>query len=344
MSFSLDDLPVRIVAAPMAGGPSTPALVAAVARAGGLGFLAGARKKPEIMAEEIREVRRTSTRPFGVNLFLPQPPVETSAALAAYLREMQAEADRYGVSLPEPDPAHDDHWAAKIDVLVADPVPVVSFTFGLPPRSVVQRLRHAGSGVVATVTSVPEARAADALGVDALCVQGPQAGGHRGTHDRDAEPDQTPLLELLAAVRAVTSLPLIAAGGLSAGLDVAAVLGVGAGAAQLGTAYLRTPEAGTKPLHKAALADPRFDRTVVTRAFSGRYARGLPNRFVADHDSSAPPAFPLLDLVTAPLRAAAARHGDAQAMSLWAGTGHALATEEPARDVTTRLWHEAGSA
>jgi nitronate monooxygenase len=339
--FALDDLAVSIVQAPMAGGPSTPGLVHAVTRAGGLGFLAGARKTPEVMAHEISQVRRTSTRAFGVNLFVPQPPVEVTVEVQEYLRRMQAEADRYGAFLPEPDPGHDDAWDAKMDLLLSDPVPVVSFTFGMPTQAEVESLRRVGSFVIATVTCVSEARAAAELGFDALCVQGPEAGGHRGTHDRDAEPDETPLLGLLAAIRRVTPLPLVAAGGLSSGADIAAALDAGAGAVQLGTAYLRTPEAGTKPVHKDALVDPRRDGTAVTRAFSGRYARGLRNRFLTEHDASAPSAFPLLDLVTAPIRAAAAERGDAEAMSLWAGTGHAHVTDEPAEDVTRRLWHEA---
>jgi len=321
----------------MAGGPSTPALVREVGRAGGLGFLAAGYKPLEAMQGEIAQVRATSDVPFGVNLFVPQPPRAPGPELASYVAELQAEADRYGVTLPAP-AFDDDAWDAKVAALTDDPVPVVSFTFGLPSRSVVHRLRRAGSLLVATVTSVPEARAAADVGMDALCVQGPEAGGHRGTHDPFAEPDTVPLLDLVSGVRAATGLPLIAAGGICTPQHIAELLSAGASAAQLGTAYLRTPESGARAAHKNALVDPLFTTTVVTRAFSGRYARGLRNRFVEEHDAGAPAAYPEVNQLTGPIRAAAAAQGDPQAMALWAGTGHRRATEEPAAVLTRRLW------
>lgn len=337
MPYDLAELRVPIVQAPMAGGPSTPALVRALGEAGGLGFLAGGYRSAAAMREEIAQVRAGSAAPFGVNLFVPQPPGTPVPDLSAYIAELQVEADRYGVTLPEPRD-DDDGWEAKVAALVDDPVPIVSFTFGLPSRAVVEALRRAGSALLATVTTVGEARAAVALGVDALCVQGPEAGGHRGTHDPVAEPDQAPLAALLAAVRAVTDLPLIAAGGIGTPEEVADVLAAGASAAQLGTAYLRTPESGARAAHKDALADPAFTTTAVTRAFSGRYARGLRNRFIDAH-VDAPAAYPQVNQLTAPIRAAAAALGDPHGMSLWAGTGYRHATEEPAAALTERLGH-----
>ncbi|MPY82980.1 MAG: nitronate monooxygenase [Actinophytocola sp.] len=338
--FDLTELRTPIVVAPMAGGPSTPALAAAVCRAGGLGFLAAGYKTPDALAEQIEDLRGRTDAPFGVNLFVPQPPPDLSA-IAGYREELRSEADRYGASLPEPDPGDDDGWGEKIALLLADPVPVVSFTFGLPSAEVVADLHGVGSYLVATVTSVAEAQAADRLGVDALCVQGPDAGGHSGTHDPDADPGATPLRELLGAVGGRTSLPLIAAGGLATGADIAAVLRAGARAVQLGTAYLRTPESGAKPAHKRALADPRFTTTVMTRAFSGRYARGLRNRFIDEHDATAVAGYPLVNQLTQPLRAAAAAQDDPDGLSLWAGTGYRHATDTPAESLTAELWDAA---
>ncbi len=342
--FSVLRLPVPIVQAPMAGGPGTPELVAAVVRAGGLGFLAAGYLSPGALGERIARTRElVGPGPFGVNVFVPRPLPGDLAPVYRYRAELAVEAERYGVALPEPDVQDTDHWERKLELLLADPVPVVSFTFGPPPAATVEALHAAGTAVVATVTSPREAAEAAGLGVDALCVQGPEAGGHRGCFDPEADPDDTPLPLLLARVRERTDLPLIAAGGLATGADIAAVLrGDTTAAAQLGTAYLRTPEAGTGAAYRAALADPgAFGRTTVTRAFSGRPARGLRNRFIEDHSATAPAGYPLLHQLTKPLRAAAAAAGDPHGLSLWAGTGHRHTTREGAEELTRRLWREA---
>lgn len=338
--FELGDLRLPIVQAPMAGGPSTPALVAAVGEAGGLGFLAAGYQTADALAGQIEAVRAATTAAFGVNVFVPQARPDASV-VASYREELAAEAERYGVALPQPDPGDDDHWDSKIKMLIGRPVPVVSFTFGVPAPEVVGELHRAGTYVLGTVTSEAEARLAAAAGVDGLCVQGPEAGAHRGTFDVTAEPGRTPLGVLLTETRAGTDLPLIAAGGLATGSSIAAALRAGARAVQVGTAYLRTPESGAKPVYKAALVDPRFGPAIVTRAFSGRPARGLRNRFTDAHHATAPAAYPLVNQLTQPLRAAAAARGDADGLSLWAGSGYRYATEEPAGQVTVRLWETA---
>ncbi|MGW4898536.1 nitronate monooxygenase, partial [Kitasatospora sp. NPDC004240] len=205
-----------VVGAPMAGGASTPELVAAVSAAGGLGFLAAGYRGAGAVAEEVARVRKSTDRPFGVNLFVPGEPGDP-AAVAAYRRRLLPEAEALGVTLPEETGPDRDDWEAKIAALTADPVPVVSYTFGLPSPEEVRALRAAGSLQIGTVTTPEEARRAQAAGVDALCVQGPEAGGHRATFRVADTPGDLPLLELLAAVRAVTALPLIAAGGIGDG-------------------------------------------------------------------------------------------------------------------------------
>ncbi|MFJ2580261.1 nitronate monooxygenase [Kitasatospora aureofaciens] len=338
MAVRLGELAVPVIAAPMAGGASTPELVAAVNRAGGLGFLAAGYRTAGGLAEQIDLVRKLTDRAVGVNLFVPAAPGDP-AAVAAYRERLRPEAERWGVRLPEEIGPDRDDWEAKLDVLLADPVEVVSYTFGLPTAEETAAVRAAGSYQVGTVTTPEEARAAEAAGMDALCVQGPEAGGHRATHRVEDEPGDVPLLELLGAVRAVTSLPLIAAGGLGDGPAVAAALRAGAVAVQLGTALLRADESGASAAHRAALAE--LPETTVTRAFTGRPARGLRNAFIDRYGPYAPPAYPEVHHLTQPLRAAATRRADAQAMHLWAGTAHRAARTGSAEEIVAELWRAA---
>jgi len=220
------DLAVPVIAAPMAGGSSTPGLVAAVNAAGGLGFLAAGYRSAGAMTEQIHRTRELTDRPFGVNLFVPAEPADP-VVVAAYRERLLPEAERYGVALPAAIAPDRDDWDAKLAALIADPVPYVSYTFGLPTAEEVAAVRAAGVRQIGTVTTPREARAAAALGLDALTVQGPEAGGHRATHRAEDEPGTVPLLELLTAVRAETALPLIAAGGLMDGADIARALAAG---------------------------------------------------------------------------------------------------------------------
>ncbi|MEU1308004.1 nitronate monooxygenase [Streptomyces cinnamoneus] len=337
-----------IVQAPMAGGGSTPVLAAAVCEAGGLGFLAAGYKTPAAMYEEIKQLRARTARPFGVNLFMPQPPAADPAAVELYAEQLAGEATWYRTPLGETDQACDDAYDAKLAILLDDPVPVVSFTFGCPSRTTVDALAAAGSVTVVTVTSAAEARAAQEAGADAVCVQGVEAGGHQGTHRDDPHADGAGagagLLPLLAEVRAAVELPVVAAGGLMRGEQIAAVLAAGARAAQLGTAFLPCPESGAHDLHKRALTDPRYVGTELTRAFSGRPARGLVNRFIREHGPYAPAAYPQIHHMTSGLRRAAAAAGDPQAMALWAGQGHRLARTLPAAGLMALLVAELDAA
>jgi nitronate monooxygenase len=338
--FTPDDLAHPIVQAPLAGGPSTPALAAAVSEAGGLGFLAAGYKTAEALADDAAAVRAVTARPFGVNLFVPPGEPAAPAAVARYAAIVQAEAERHGVDAGEP--RHDDdRWAEKLALVRELQPAVVSFTFGLPDAATVAALQAAGCAVWATVTTVEEARAAAAAGADALAVQGVEAGGHRGSFD-DGAPGDVGLLALLQLVRAAVDLPLVAAGGLMTGAAIAAVLVAGASAAQLGSAFMLTPEAGTNPAHREALAAP--GETALTRAFSGRTARGIVNRFLREHSADAPRAYPEVNHLTGPLRAAARERGDGDVLNLWAGQAHELAHAEPAGELVRRLSDEARAA
>ncbi|QCK83097.1 nitronate monooxygenase [Geobacillus kaustophilus NBRC 102445] len=333
-------LPIPIIQAPMAGGVSTPKLAAAVSNAGGLGFLAGGYKTAEAMRKEIHKLRTLTDRPFGVNVFVPGDKTVDEKALERYRAVLESEAERLGASVGEPK-WDDDDWEAKFDVLLEERVPVVSFTFGCPDKEVIAALQKAGSFVMVTVTSREEACMAAEAGANALCVQGEEAGGHRASFGNDPKKDGAlELFPLLARVRAAVRVPLAAAGGIMDGRGIAAALKAGASVVQLGTAFLRCPESGAHPLHKQALADPRFVETAVTRAFTGRPARGLVNRFMAEYRALAPAAYPHVHHMTKPLRAASAKAGDPEGMSLWAGTGYRLARELPAAELVEELKRE----
>lgn len=324
----------------MGGGPSTPRLAVAVSEAGGLGFLAAGYKSADAVREDIGAVRRGTDRAFGVNLFAPPGAAADRGAVAAYADSLDGEARRYGTALG--DPRHDDdQWEDKLAVVAAERVPVVSTTFGCPDADVVERLHAAGCAVWVTVTTSAEAGRAAQAGVDALVVQGVEAGGHRASFD-DAHPGEIGLLALLDLVAAAVDLPLVASGGIATGRAVAAVLVAGASAAQLGTALLLTSEAATSPAHRAALGGEQ--PTALTRAFSGRTARGVVNRFLVEHDAAAPSAYPEVHHLTASVRAAARERGDADGINLWAGQAHPLASTAPAGEIVRRLAAEARGA
>ena len=337
---------VPIWAAPMAGGPSSPELIAAVGAAGGLGLVPGGYLSADAFAERIAAVEATTTAPWGVNLFLPGPPARDPTAVAAHAEALRPWAAARDVELGEPR-WEDDAVDAKVEVVLAHRPTAATFAFGCPAPDLVARIREAtGTVVLATVTTPDEAAEATGAGVDGLVVQGSEAGGHRGTFSDDpALPgggELVPLLDLLPRVRAASPLPLVAAGGLTTGSDVRAALDAGACAAQLGTAFLCTPEAGTSPTHRRALLDRRYAGTTVTRGFTGRPARGLANPLALAFPD-APSAYPEVHHLTRPLRAAAAAQGDPDAVHLWAGEGWAAVTEEPAGELVARLARDAGA-
>jgi nitronate monooxygenase len=339
----LDRLHIPIVLAPLAGGPSTPQLAAAVSSAGGFGFLAAGYLSADALAGQIAAARELTAAPFGVNLFVPGA---TSPAGAAgdYAQRIAAVAAATGVELGRAR-YDDDAWEAKLALLTNDPPPVISFTFGCPDPSVIRTLKAAGSEVWVTVTTPAEAAHAAAAGSDVLVAQGAEAGGHRSSFTDDPSADASGgygLLSLLQLVRARTSLPVVAAGGISTGAGVAAVLACGARAAQLGTAFLRSPEAGTSQVHRDAVAVP--GDTAMTRAFTGRLARGIRNRFLDEHSQAAPAAYPDVHYLTAPLRAAGRSAGSPDLVNLWAGQTHELATALPAAELVAQLMAEARSA
>lgn len=336
----LSDLRVPIVLAPLAGGPTTVELAVAVARAGGLGFLAAGYKTPEVVQEEIAVFRDRTTAPLGVNVFAPPPAPADEASYAQYVQAVAREGARVGAQAGTAI-FDDDSFKAKLELLTLTRPEVASFVFGCPADEVIEGLRECGIAVLVTVTTPDEARQAADAGADGLVVQGLEAGGHRGSainHDQPAYG----LLSLLALVRAQVRVPVVAAGGIATGDGLAAALSAGAIAAQIGTAFMLCPEAGTASVHRAAIASSA--PTAVTRAFTGKPARGIVNRFMLEYSDRAPAAYPELHHVTAPIRAAARQSGDPDLVNLWAGQTHELARAEPAAEVVARLMVQARAA
>ncbi|MDH6676457.1 nitronate monooxygenase [Rhodococcus sp. LBL1] len=325
-----------IVAAPMAGGPTTVPLAAAVSSAGGFPFLAAGYKTPDTLAVEIRQLEAVGG-PFGVNVFVPSPQPVDEVAFRSYADELQPEADHYGLHLDPQPVMDDDGWKEKLALLLEHPVPVVSFTFGLPSSTEIVALRNTGSVVLGTITTHEEAIAAGDAGVDGLLVQGPDAGGHSATFDprRAITPASTE--QLLRRVHDAVDLPLVAAGGVDGPDTVARLLRAGADAVAVGTLLLRTDEAGTSPTHRAALAQAGPGQTVITRAFTGRPARALHNGFIARHDATAPVGYPAIHHLTRTLRQTASKAGDPDRLHLWAGTGYRNAPTGPAADLIRTL-------
>jgi nitronate monooxygenase len=332
--LEMDELIRPVVVAPMAGGPTTTALVSVAADAGAIGFLAAGYKTPETVEDELRRVRGI---PFGLNIFVPMPRPPDVEALERYRRLLQPEAERFGVDLPPLRLDDDDRFGAKVALAEAYAVPLVSFTFGVPERATVARLQSAGCRVLVTVTSADEARRALAVDPDALIAQAGTAGGHSATTDPAHFRGDRTAGEVLAEVRAVTAKPIVVAGGVMSAAEVAALIGAGATAVQCGTAFLLADEAGTRKAQRAAMLDRTYPDTIITRAFTGQPARGGANRFAETYSAAAPIGYPAVHHLTAPIRAAAAARDDAASLNLWAGTGHAHARTGSVADLIGRL-------
>jgi nitronate monooxygenase len=269
---------------------------------------------------------------------VPQPSVADWVALDYYAEELENVAEHYQVEVGRPEFGDDDDWERKLEV-VADIRPeLVSFTFGVPPPDVIRRLGALGLLVMVTVTSAYEAGVAVAAGADSLVVQGPDAGGHRGTFAPDMEPGSESLHELIDRIhRAHRDIPIIAAGGLGTAEDVDGVLRRGAVAAQVGTALLLSNEAGTNKAYRTAMKNQLFAKTIVSRAFSGRYGRSLENEFIRMLDTVAPLGYPEVNQMTLPIREAAVEWEDPNGMPLWAGTSFRQAHSAPAAEIVGAL-------
>jgi nitronate monooxygenase len=330
-----------IIQGPMGGGPSTPELVAAVSNAGGLGSLGAAYLTPDQITDAIRRIRALTSRPFNVNLFAGgwnANPTYDAGPMLDLLGEVHEKLGLPAPVAPTPTP---DPFPAQFEAVLDARAPIFSFTFGTPDRDAISRLKSLGIAILGTATTVEEARHLEHAGVDAVVAQGAEAGAHRGTFLDSFESSMVPTLDLVRATASAVSLPVIATGGTMDGGDIVAALNAGASAAQLGTAFLTCPESGASEVHKRAVLAATEDTTMVTRAFSGRAARGLRNAFMANVDGKELVLpYPLQNALTRPMRTAAAQQGLADYLSLWAGQGVARARAMPAADLVACLIRE----
>ena len=331
-----------ILQAPMAGGPTTPELVAAVSNAGALGALGGSYLSATVLRDQIRAVRALTDRPFGVNLFAPTDVAATAEQIARAHALLNSFRVELGLA-PSPEVAPPaDRFAEGLAVVLEERVPVFSFTFGIPPVADLRRLRDNGTVVLGTATTVAEGMQLDAAGVDAIVGQGSEAGGHRGTFAGDFERGLVGTMALVPQLVDSVSVPVIAAGGIMDGRGVVAALALGAVGVQMGTAFLVTQESGAHMKHKAAILASGEDNTTITRVFSGKPARALANRFTeelrAAEDDVAP--YPVQNALTQDIRRTAAQQNRPEFLSLWSGQAPRLARPLAAAELVRTLVEE----
>lgn len=337
---------IPVIQAPMAGGGDTVGLVAAVSNAGALGSIGAAYLTPEQIVERGRAVRALTSRPFGINLFAPAAAPEISQEMLR--RAVEAVAEFYeelGIAPPSalpPTLPFGDQLAAALETGAA----VFSFTFGLLPAGAVAEIKGRGMLLMGTATTVAEAEALVALGVDAVVAQGSEAGGHRGTFGGDFASALIGTMALVPQVCDFVKVPVIASGGIMDGRGVAASLALGAAGAQMGTAFLTCEESGIAEAYWRAILGATEDQTRLTRAFSGKAARGIANRFLAGMEAreDALLPFPAQNAVTRAMRTEAARQGRADYLSLWAGQGVRLARRRKAADLVAEIAAEMARA
>ena len=320
-------------------------LAIAVARAGGLGSLPCAMLSPQQLRDQMRQIRAKTKKPVNLNFFCHAPPAVDPAREAIWKKKLEPYYREFGLDpegdYPAPNRApFDDAMCAAVEDLKPE---VVSFHFGLPEARLLGRVRLAGAKIISSATTVREARFLSEQGCDAIIAQGLEAGGHRGMFLETDVAMQPGTFALVEQIAASVRVPVIAAGGIMDGRGVAAVMNLGASAAQPGTAYLLTPESTISPVYRKALTEAKDDNTAITNVFSGRPARGIINRLMRELGPLSPdaPAFPRAAIAVAPLRAQAEAKGLGDFSTLWAGQAARLGRPLPAGELTRLLAAEA---
>ena len=332
-----------ILQAPMAGGITTPELVSEVSLAGGLGMLAAGYMSPEKLEEQIKTVKNLTTKPFGVNLFVPESiqvteeEIQIAQSLLAPI-EQQFNVRETDVALPDYD-QNVETFLELVQLIKKEQIPVCSFTFGIPSKEVISEMKQAGIFLVGTATTVREAIENEKAGMDAVVAQGSEAGGHRGGYIQSEQGNLIGLMSLIPQMVDHVTIPVIGAGGIMDGRGVMASICLGAAAAQLGTAFLTSKESGAKEVHKEAIRNASEDDTTLTRAFSGKWARGINNTFIEEMKKHEPtlPTFPVQNALTQRIRKAAGAQENKEFMSLWSGQSVRLAKRETAGELVKRI-------
>jgi nitronate monooxygenase len=323
-----------IIQGPFGGGLSSTRLVAAVTAAGGLGSFGANHLAPEAITALVAELRAAvPDGPFNVNLWVPHPEEAALRPAPEDVERLRPFYDRLGVSAPAGYPEPPD-FDAQVDALLAAAPPVMSFVMGIPPERVVTAARERGIRTIGTATTVDEAVAIEAAGLDAVVASGSDAGGHRGAFLRPVAESLVGTFSLIPQVADAVSIPVVAAGGIADRRGVAAALALGADGVQVGTGFLATEESAASAAHRAALHGPGAKVTVLTRLFSGRPARAIRNGLIRElsHAEADVPAYPVQSALMRPLRAAAAERGLADYLNLWAGQAAPLTRPRGARE------------
>ncbi|KZE72023.1 nitronate monooxygenase [Paenibacillus polymyxa] len=332
-----------IFQAPMAGGVSTPELVAAVSNAGGLGNLGGGYLTPEQLRSDIQKIRQQTDQPFGVNLFVPEQSEESEEAIFQMTDYLNKYRDELGTAQNPLILKSSESFEEQVQVLLEERVSIFSFTFGIPSQDMIQTIKQHGIFVIGTATTVDEAKQLEVGGVDAIVAQGSEAGGHRGTFLKDASHALIGTMAIVPQIVDHVSIPVIAAGGVMDGRGLAASLLLGADAVQMGTAFLACPESGAHEMYKQKILSTNEDSTQITRAYSGKAARGIETKFMIDMHQyrGTIPAYPIQNAMTRDIRQAAAKANSPEYMSLWAGQGLRLANDQPAASIVKQTIDEA---
>jgi len=336
------DLRLPVILGPMSGaGICTPELVAAVSNRGAFAIFAAQYLDPDAVDRAIRRIRELTTLPFGINFFSPSSTQPLTGDVDPQLQLLAPIHNRLGLDPPALPTQLPDHFPAYVDLALEHRIPVVSFTMGVFPADVVDRFRARNVFLMGTATTVAEAQELEQTGIDAIVAQGADAGGHRGTFDPDL-PGLVGTMSLVPQIVDAVSVPVIASGGIMDGRGVVAALALGASAVQMGTAFLTTRESGAPEVYKQSVLAATDDSTTLTRAFSGRWARGIRNEFIERSEASAaqPISFPWQNSLTGPMRRAAAQQGQSGLLSLWAGQGTRMSRDISASELIDRLAEE----
>ncbi|HTA67342.1 MAG TPA: DUF561 domain-containing protein [Bryobacteraceae bacterium] len=336
-----------IIVAPM-GGATTVDLAAVACEAGALGFLASAYLKPDQIREESRQLKARTSRPFGNNLFIPQPSLVVPKNPGVALDHMARFHGELGLPPPTLPEFTGEGFEEKLQAVLDGGAPVFSFTFGIPSPAAMQAIKTRSVYVMGTATTVDEAIELEKAGVDAIVAQGSEAGAHRGTFGGAFEVAMIGTIALVPQVVDAVKVPVVASGGIMDGRGIAAALALGASAVQMGTAFLTCHEAGIADAYKDAILKAHEQDTRVTRAFSGRPARGIVNRVMTEIDGAAESGailpYPLQNMLTRPMRNAATKQQRAEYLSLWAGQGVRMARRQSTKDLIARLVEETEAA
>lgn len=334
------DIPLLL--APMAGGPATPELVSVVSNSGAFGQFGAAYSDGEIISSITAEIRNRTNKGFGINLFIPEETPYSSEDVVAATSAISGYCSYLGIEEPQGVADMTPNFDEQIEAVLENGIKLCSFHMGVPPKSIIDKLRAVGTVTAASATSIAEGVEAEAVGIDFIIAQGSEAGGHRGTWIGNWQNSMTGTLSLTAQLTEFLTTPIVAAGGIMNGRSMAAALALGAAGVQMGTAFLTCPEAGAHPAYKKALRETKSDTTVVTQSFSGRPARGLRNRFITEMEDSAAAIlpFPIQNNLTSGLRAAAAQVNNTDFMSMWAGQAASLSRGLPAAELIKTIWLE----